>query len=843
MFQQSRARGVTPAEQVPLPSLDRKAASEKELEALRNHFFSRVMTQDVSAHSVSISSVESSLDTDPSFSVPRTSKVVRISGTASAHIREVKPLELCSHDADDGFCTIDCVFEPEFSVVEVISCMSIKTKSRLFSRANRMKYIRSLRTKTNAKSTLKGMAPNRLADMNEELIDDVFAPDDNNHDTDAKASSPSRVDSSCVESIVVEAADPMNEQEPYPHDIGEPSIMEEAESEGAHELSYKSVKIAEEDIKNEGEDTIKVGDDTFDEEKSIGEAIMMPLEKEDRILFKMPIPVTATQETKLNSDTVSMLQVRQFKAVKRMHSKMRDVSQGESNPAKNDIMALLNKIDGPRNPENEDNITRTAESMLPRTSKQKQNKLEYLLGRIDETKVEPREDNNAASDILPVSSKLHLQESSVEKREYSNRGAVSFSDGHDFLSDQHYDGPIQHAHLVVTATDDNLRLYFRTQLFGIPAEDDFEEQPLRPRILVHRLDKVIGLNERRKKGLDVKTEAFVDLWRVDLLACGRQAVSRLPPKLSTTKKADGEDVTSEDKYIADSRRVIACISDEGLYLIPDEYIDVTDDAPIFRRGRDNRKFPEPIHPEALFNDGYWAHAFARHPFDLLVRITIGFQFERLALHFDVPATSSKDGAKIVGNEMVSYTYVLLTRSKHRTMSILRALQIRAREAKIDTMSIGNVEDGFIIENDDQFFLDAINNAVSPMPPGTVLHYKLLYQQWGSKSKRYSVRRACVVTDEYVFLLDEHYYGDGCKPSFGQNTDGSVGFQCRDFTPLKNISEVCAANVDPRCIKIVVKSGSYFRFSRSWRLLCSDGRAAEELVENVRRAMTFATRFS
>jgi hypothetical protein len=53
----------------------------------------------------------------------------------------------------------------------------------------------------------------------------------------------------------------------------------------------------------------------------------------------------------------------------------------------------------------------------------------------------------------------------------------------------------------------------------------------------------------------------------------------------------------------------------------------------FVENSSERKFPSPIPQEALFQNGIWPHALARLPIETLKRITIGFSFQRLILHF------------------------------------------------------------------------------------------------------------------------------------------------------------------------------------------------------------------
>jgi hypothetical protein len=216
-----------------------------------------------------------------------------------------------------------------------------------------------------------------------------------------------------------------------------------------------------------------------------------------------------------------------------------------------------------------------------------------------------------------------------------------------------------------------------------------------------------------------------------------------------------------------------------------------------------------------FSDAYWSHALIRHPLDCLRGITIGFQFQRLILRFSVrsPATSSS----------LEYTYVILTSNKSRTVSLLQ---------KIDDRQLGM---GALIDNDDKTFLDALG-ALGPNE--VVLHYQILRQCW-KRGDREPSRRSFVLTDLKIYLIDEAYIGDGTGPDEEKGKGkklGDVSLTIIDSAKLSRVTEVRAANEDPRKITLVILPQNKLKRPHRWRLICNDGEGAERLIDAVRKAI-------
>ena len=164
------------------------------------------------------------------------------------------------------------------------------------------------------------------------------------------------------------------------------------------------------------------------------------------------------------------------------------------------------------------------------------------------------------------------------------------------------------------------------------------------------------------------------------------------------------------------------------------------------------------------------------------------------------------------------------------------------EDKSDMLSATDDDAGIPIDNDDRNVLDALNAVVAPDVLGVVLHYQVVLQRW-KHGERGMVRRACVVTDTKLFLLDEDYVGDGSgpfEPSIGTRQLGDVRYRMVDEASLKQVAEVQAADADPKAITIVIHPLSRLSRTHRWRLVCRDSSGAERLVEDVRKAMALMT---
>lgn len=234
--------------------------------------------------------------------------------------------------------------------------------------------------------------------------------------------------------------------------------------------------------------------------------------------------------------------------------------------------------------------------------------------------------------------------------------------------------------------------------------------------------------------------------------------------------------------------------------------------------------PDPLFlAPKTFSDSYWPHAVVCHPLDCLCGITIGFQFQRLILRFSVGSASS--------SSTLDYTYVILTSNKLHTVSLLQKLQPHVS----DNRPIGL---GVSIENDDKIFMDEVG---VPRTNEVIRHYQILHQVW-KRGDREAARRAFVLTDSKAYLLDETYTGDGTKPEDDKDKRrnlGDVSLAAIDSAKLSHVTEVRAANEDPRQITLVILPKNKLKRSHRWRLVCSDGEGAERLIDDVRKAIRAA----
>ena len=103
-----------------------------------------------------------------------------------------------------------------------------------------------------------------------------------------------------------------------------------------------------------------------------------------------------------------------------------------------------------------------------------------------------------------------------------------------------------------------------------------------------------------------------------------------------------------------------------------------------------------------------------------------------------------------------------------------------------------------------------------------------------------MRRACVVTDTLICLLDEDYIGDGSNTTAviaeESSVVGNVELSCVDSAPLEHILDVEASPQDPNELTIVIKAPSFLQKNHRWRLVCKDREGAEQLVQYIRNGM-------
>ena len=405
-----------------------------------------------------------------------------------------------------------------------------------------------------------------------------------------------------------------------------------------------------------------------------------------------------------------------------------------------------------------------------------------------------------------------------------------------------YDGPDLYKHLSVAT---NLELYFKSFVFNLSHDDernrsfagslsdeDMSKMILEtaPRIQLRPLDRKTAESLMMDRSVGIKSltmhETFVRIWKENVIACGKSATRRVSPHRTPRRSFHGDSLFSNGKLekVCDTRTLILCSSNAAIYLIP-AFDQSTSD---IKKKNDKRGFPSPIPQEALFQNSQWPHALARHPIHTLHRITIGFGFQRLTLHFG-PGSAFEQ--TVMGNE---YAYVLTTCNKMRTVELLQQLQEQKREESTKASTL--LATKMTIDNDDKQVLDALSAAVAPSVVGVILHYQILYQRW-KHGDRGVVRRVCVVTDQQLFLLDEDYVGDGSE-SFepGARTFGEVLFRVVDSADLNQVSQIQAAGFDPKAITIVIRPKSRLQRTRNWRLNCHHAEGAERLVEDVRKAV-------
>lgn len=405
-----------------------------------------------------------------------------------------------------------------------------------------------------------------------------------------------------------------------------------------------------------------------------------------------------------------------------------------------------------------------------------------------------------------------------------------------------YDGPDSCRGMVVLK---NLDLYFRTYVFpgSVPevpqalyeqlSDDDNNWQMVSlryPRIQLWPEDRRwLETSSIYESGqIDdfmANRERFDRVWEEEVLPCGKPAMRRLLPNRSIRLGFHGDPLFTSsvpDPHSA-SRKVIVCLSCSSFYVI------VSDDKVTAKAQERKKKFPVPIPKDSFFRDGPWPHAVARHSFQDLQGITIGFQFQRLTLRFSNPAIRKTD----------PFTYVLLTSNKLQTVSILQDLQRLVKESS-DSASLASDQDGSLhIDNDDRTVLDALSSAVAPDVVGVVYHYQIVQQRW-KHGERGTVRRVCVVTDTKILLVDEDYAGDGSGSlDLGSRKMGDVSFRVVDEATLKQVAEVQAAGADPNAITLVINPLSRLSRTHRWRLVCRNREGAERLVEDVRKAVANA----
>ena len=416
-----------------------------------------------------------------------------------------------------------------------------------------------------------------------------------------------------------------------------------------------------------------------------------------------------------------------------------------------------------------------------------------------------------------------------------------------------YDGKESYSKLSVQSY---LQLYFQIFVFppalskgasfyeGEDSQESVEQDLYLPRIQLFHSDRELAMKSPETGSTSISSspgvatpmrEKFIDVWTDEIMACGLAATSRLPPVSKSLRGFHGEVIRNRgvDELASESQLVLLCLTDAALYFIPD----FGDDD----ENNDGRRFPRPLPRNTTFGDALWPHALARHPLHYLQRITIGFQFQRLVLHFVLP---KRDGQ----TQGYEYAYVVFTCNKLRTISLVQKLQAQKKtfvEQRAKGSDFGTdkdpapMDEELIIENDDRVVLDSLADAIAPAPMGVVLHYQVLRQKWRSKRPDGTdpvVRRVCVLTDASIFLLDENYVGDGSTTTLTQSGKyGDATLRLVDSAELTQVTEIRPADEDPTHITLVIQKSRLVR-SHRWRLVCKDGESAERLVHDVRQAV-------
>jgi len=392
-----------------------------------------------------------------------------------------------------------------------------------------------------------------------------------------------------------------------------------------------------------------------------------------------------------------------------------------------------------------------------------------------------------------------------------------------------YDGPPDYSTLYVSS---DLDLYFDSFVFPAESNDESQEATnskfMIPRIQLFKFDRSSLIERKNQSDYSLSmidfSERYIGVWKEDVLACGPYARMRLTPLKLPMRGFHGDAISHGGKEVtvSDCRKFIVCLSDCALYFILDDAYAKTPKKQINEVGG-RRPFPSRIPPNATFGDAYWPHAVMRHSFDCLRGIVIGFQFQRLCLQFSVPSPK--------GDSVLEYSYVILTSNKMRTISLLQKLQAHTNDARPDYT--GDPKSNVLIENDDKVFLDALGSKAD-----VVLHYHILHQIW-RRGDREAARRSFVLTSSRVFLLDEMYSGDGTIPdekNVSRKKLGNISLTVIDSASLSRVSEIRAANEDPRLITLVLQSQNKLKRAHRWRLVCNDGECAERLIDDVRKAI-------
>ena len=286
-------------------------------------------------------------------------------------------------------------------------------------------------------------------------------------------------------------------------------------------------------------------------------------------------------------------------------------------------------------------------------------------------------------------------------------------------------------------------------------------------------------------------EKFLHSWQVNVVPCGPESTDHTHPLVKQNRSFHGE---AGGDY-ACHRRMFLAVTDHGVYFV---------DPPA-----------DPDSPGRGTGYTFSTHApltCVRLPLAGLVRLTIGFFFQRLHLTFHS-----------------GHKYVLLCPTKEACYELLKSLAPVANEARCNDGSYGSSK--VRIDNDDKAWLAHFQDVAGG---GEVRGYRVVRQQWKSGGREV-VRRVLVVMDDRLVLANESYGLDG-SASMSQSDAGEPKLSLVDVDFLKNVVEVRPADEDPRQITVVFKQKNVVRRGHKWRLVCWEGREAEKVVEAVRMGL-------
>ena len=170
-----------------------------------------------------------------------------------------------------------------------------------------------------------------------------------------------------------------------------------------------------------------------------------------------------------------------------------------------------------------------------------------------------------------------------------------------------YDGPPDYGPLLVFSDID---LYFDTFVFPRDSPEDGEKdhegrgEMMAPRIQLFKFDRDLLINRyRQQQGAVLPLnksyfrERFIGTWKVDVLACGSFARSRLPPVTLPRLGFHGDTIVAragKEEMANESRKFILCLSESAIYFI------INDDKSPQKHSRTKRRsFPSRISPTSV----------------------------------------------------------------------------------------------------------------------------------------------------------------------------------------------------------------------------------------------------